>query len=169
MLSEYITHVVRSLVACQAMSRRNLAEIMDIDEDQFDLLFGRPAVSDQLQLRHVEALTRFFGARLYEVGFLNTINAETRVWGRGHWHRYGTETPSGLLHKLSLTADRMLAGWDQDHGRNSYCPATAVAEAKGYSELIERCMGMSFVVGMADDDQPEEDKEAEGKVEEAVA
>lgn len=169
MLSEYITHVVRSIVACDIMSRRNLAEIMAIHEAEFDELFGRPAVSSALELRHIEALTRFFGCRLYETGFLTTVGNSEDDW-RIHNRRSSKGDKEGpLLQRLSDTADRMLLGGNEDFGKNSACSSEAVAQSKGYSELIDRCMGMAFVVGVADADQPEEAQETEDSMEEAVA
>jgi hypothetical protein len=165
MLSEYITHVVRSIVACDIMSRRNLAEIMAIPEAEFDELFGRPAVSSALELRHVEALTRFFGCRLYDVGFLATVGNSMDDWRRSRRGNKG----GNLLQKLSSTADTMLMGGSEDYGKNSNCSSSAVAESKGYSEMIDRCMGMAFVVGVADADQPEEAQETKDSMEEAVA
>jgi len=163
MLSEYITHIVRSMVACDIVSPRNLAEIMQIDEQGFRELFGRPAVSDKLQLRHVEALTRFFGCRLFDTGFLSTVGETSSSWRRDH------KAPPSLLVQLSQTADKMLLGGNEDYGENSDCCASAVAEARDYLEMIDRCMGMAFVVGMADGDSAEELEQAEDKLEEAVA
>lgn len=167
MLSEYVTHVVRSIVACDIMSPRNLSEIMQIDEDCFNRMFGQPRVSDELQLRHLEALTRFFGCRMYDTGFLLTVGRTSST--RHPSYGRSRDTQESPLERLSKTADRMLLGGNEDYGRSSACAASAVAESRGYAEMVERCTGMAFIVGMDDGSQAQEAEQTEDKLEEAVA
>ena len=141
MLSEYVTHVVRSIVACDIMSPRNLSEIMQIDEDCFNRMFGQPRVSDELQLRHLEALTRFFGCRMYDTGFLLTVGRTSST--RHPSYGRSRDTQESPLERLSKTADRMLLGGNEDYGRSSACARLLARQVIG---VVEWNASMAYIL-----------------------
>ena len=167
MLKEYITHIVRSLEACGPLTRKDLSEIMSITEDEFQEIFGNPAVSPKLSMDHVEALTRFFGGDLFREAFITQVSSYQDC--SGVLSRKSVVTNETTT-KLSTTANQMLRGSTSTYGnRGSASAATAIAAVRGFSSMIEGCVNLADIVGFcqeASEQQNTEDRDEGGQTNE---
>jgi hypothetical protein len=153
MLKEYVTHVVRSVLVCGPLTGKDFSEIMSISEQEFNEIFGSPAVSPKLSIDHVESLTRFFGGDLFKDSFITQVASYEDCSGVS---RKRARASSEAVSNLSTTANHMFSGRGQ--GTSA---ATAVATVRGFASMIEGAMNLAEIVGFSEEGQSEEQSDTE--------
>ena len=73
MITQYITHVIKSLHASELIKANELSKIMDMPLEDCQKLIDSPSLTNTLTLTHVDRLINFLGISVFNASFVKDL------------------------------------------------------------------------------------------------